>query len=80
MDLNDPKNSEAVGYLMSNAGDRQDEVLALARKMPNIQALRRSPELKDIMENNSMIRARKKLVAEQPAQAPQGTMRKSLKR
>jgi len=82
MDINDPKYNETLGYWMSNAGDRRQEVLTLARRMPSIEAMRRSPQLKDILENNSMIRARKQMMetinANKPADAQK--LKKSLKR
>lgn len=80
MNINDPKYNEELGQMLGLVADRRDELLALARKAPNMEALRTNPKLKDLLSNNSMQRARRGESVE-PAKKPAATgIKKSLKR
>lgn len=80
MNINDPKYNEELGQMLGLVADRRDELLALARKAPNMEALRTNPKLKDLLSNNSMQRARRGETVE-PVKKPATTsVKKSLKR
>lgn len=84
MDITNPKFSEELGQMLGMVADRREELIALARKAPNMQALRTDPKLKDLLSNNSMQRARRgeaTPATSKPATSKSATgIKKSLKR